>query len=632
MAALQFRRRRTRRLWALGGTTATLAMAVLFLLVASASGTLNGSTFNTGNGSLTDLNIHDWNPAGSPAGNVGPVEPITCPGTNCGLDLVNNSSDNSLGQGSKEDDTTVSVVSGQIPPQKDDLSRFYVNKEHRNIANCGGTGINSCDYLYLAWERSNLLGSAHMDFELNQANPGINSSSSGATAINRTANDILIDFDFGGSGQPVLSAHRWITSGPASNCEANNAVPCWDKGVNLTASGFAEGSVNGAPVTDFNPPGAPRTLSGDTKSTGGSNPKITISSTFGEAGINLTGANIFPQGTCEHFGAAWLKSRSSGESFTSELKDFIAPIPVNISNCGQVIIKKRTEPRGVNQSFSFTSTLAGSDITCTQSSAASFSLNDSGNTNSDSAANTQDCTNVPAGSYTVTEGADPSGFAFKDPGGLTCTASTGSSGSQDGTTKKKANITLAAGGLVTCVYVNVQQLGAIKFTKTSSKPAGTALSGAHFRICTNDGPYDANNPCTPAKTGSDDLVTESDGTVCVGDLGFGDYYVSEKAAPAGYDIDDASVTKVNVGANAKCSDAVFGGTAKTYTDTPLTDILAKAKSQATGGTKSSVTCVDSNDADVGNSPEPDSGFDDPAQVTANGLKPGTYTCTIVIDP
>lgn len=57
--------------------------------------------------------------------------------------------------------------------------------------------------------------------------------------------------------------------------------------------------------------------------------------------------------------------------------------------------------------------------------------------------------------------------------------------------------------------------------------------------------------------------------------------------------------------------------------------MAKAKSQATGGTESKITCVDSNTANAGNSPQ---GFSDPAEVDANDLKPGTYTCTIVIDP
>jgi Prealbumin-like fold domain len=77
---------------------------------------------------------------------------------------------------------------------------------------------------------------------------------------------------------------------------------------------------------------------------------------FGEAAIDLTAAGLVPPGICEAFGSAFLKSRASA-SFTAEVKDFIAPIPVNISNCGEVRIIKQTDPRGQAQNFSYTSNL-----------------------------------------------------------------------------------------------------------------------------------------------------------------------------------------------------------------------------------------------------------------------------------
>jgi hypothetical protein len=99
------------------------------------------------------------------------------------------------------------------------------------------------------------------------------------------------------------------------------------------------------------------------------------------------------------------------------------------------------------------------------------------------------------------------------------------------------------------------------------------------------------------------------------------------AAPPGYDIDDPTAHTVNVSKNSTCGD----GNEATFsaTDTPLTDVLVKATSQASGGTQSKITCVNANNADIGNSPQ---GFADPVQATTNGLKPGTYTCTIEIDP
>src|SRR5262249_49213241 len=149
--------------------------------------------FESGDGNLVvnTSGLHDWN---------SPVETNNCGntipgnGTNCGLDLVKSQADDALGQGSKEDDPAPTVVHESIPPSKDDLSRFYVNKEH----------VGSNDFLYLAWERSNLLGSAHMDFELNQKFCDLTKTPTNCSANNvtpaRTAGDLLIDFDFGGSG------------------------------------------------------------------------------------------------------------------------------------------------------------------------------------------------------------------------------------------------------------------------------------------------------------------------------------------------------------------------------------------------------------------------------------------------
>ena len=207
------------------------------------------------------------------------------------------------------------------------------------------------------------------------------------------------------------------------------------------------------------------------------------------------------------------------------MKDLVGPGNISLTNCGQIIIKKRSNPRGLDQAFGFTSNIAGAQLTCTaDTTPAAFSLNDKDNSGtSDSAGNTENCTNVPAGSYTVTEGANPSGFAF---GSLSCTASgTGSSGGQDSTIVKQANITIAGGGVVTCTYTNNQQLGAIKVSKTSTK-GSTALSGATFSIKVAD-ENGAQVTGSPATTGSD-------GTACVGNLPFGVYSVKETAAPAGY--------------------------------------------------------------------------------------------------
>src|SRR5207248_3480965 len=100
-------------------------------------------------------------------------------------------------------------------------------------------------------------------------------------------------------------------------------------------SANSEGAINSVAVTD---PISGATLAG---------------LTFGETAINLSSAGVFPPGVCEAFGSAFLKSRSSA-SFTAEVKDFVAPVPVSISNCGTITIHKVTE--NGDASFGYTTT------------------------------------------------------------------------------------------------------------------------------------------------------------------------------------------------------------------------------------------------------------------------------------
>jgi hypothetical protein len=401
----------------------------------SCSGPLAGSTFAGGDGNLlaspTTFGSTDWQ-------NVA--------GLHAGFDLPSGTGDNSFGQGTKEDNPAVTVVSGSIPPNKSDLTRFYEASE---------IGSNNHNFLYLAWERSNVLGSANMDFEINQATtPGLGSP--GPHTINRTAGDLLVTYDFtNGGGKPTLGLLFWLTAAAgntASQCFSSNSLPCWGNHETLNGSDSIGAVNNLDPVTDPLFPSQPNYI----------NPVPALQ--FGETAIDLTAANVFPPGTCEAFGSAFIKSRASA-SFGAEVKDFIAPIPVNISNCGSIKIIKHTDPRGVNQVFRYTSNLPAEPagpvngvpqggVACPGNNNAgvqsdgSFCLNDAGNSGGgDSAGNTVFNPFLQSGTYTVTEGADPSGFTFEN---LSCTGGTTS------TSGKTVTITLKPTDQVVCTYVNQQ--------------------------------------------------------------------------------------------------------------------------------------------------------------------------------
>jgi len=546
-ATFKFRERRTRRLW-LAAMALAAVTVVAIVLVPGSSANLAGSTFegNDGNLVVNTPGNHDWDNA---------------PNLSVGVDLTTGTSDNSFGQGAKENDVNTTVVSGSIPNSKADLARFAV----------AGEVIGTDSYIYLAWSRENQSGTVNFDFELNAAAQP-NLTTPGSKTLVRTNNDLLINYSFqGGSNTPTLTRYIWNGSS-------------WGTGQAI-ASACSEGATNSSPVDD----------------TLGGNPSVTRpAQQFGEAAINLTCANIVPPNTCEPFSSAYVKSRSS-TSFNSEIKDFIAPISIGFSNCGSLTIIKHTDPRGLDQSFSYTTTGAG---------LSGFSLNDTGNSGGgDSAGNTKTFTGLQAGTKTVTEGADPAGFSFTS---LTCVDSNGNSSTTNG---KVASVTIAGGGSTTCTYVNTQLKGAILVTKTAKHAASgsnvpVAQAGVDFTV----------NGVTKA--------TDANGQACFDGLTFGAggtaYDVTE-TVPTGYAADGLTTKSVTVDNNATCSDNPYGGETVAFSNTPKTDVTITVNSQVDGGTASTIDC--DNDGLDGAS---DANGDVTKSVTDQ--LPQTIHCTIVIDP
>jgi Prealbumin-like fold domain len=608
------RKRPIRRSWVIAVTTAAAAGLAAFF-IASALGVLTGSPskFEAGDGNMIvdTTGNNDWK---------------TVSFTHVS-DIASSQSDDSFVSGQKQDTVCPDAYNHGNPP-KDDFT---------DVASFSETNTTTGHtYLYGATIRYTANGSASENVELKK---GLNGTCANGL-LARTVGDKLVAIDYTGGGSSVdVHVLTWIDGTDTNNPTcfvSNDTPPCWGAVVQHPTA--VEGAASASNISAANNPI--------------SNAAIKAGQ-FAEFGVDLSASdvNIIPPGTCTAFPQTVWESRSSGSSFVSTTKD-VAIENHTISNCGEIKIIKQTNPRGIDQVFNFSSNLPASStaggVACPTNSGVqtggAFCLNDVGNSgktlgstadDQNSTGNTVRETNLPQGSYSITEGANPTGFAF---GGVTCS---GGTTTVDPNNSKHVTVTLAPGDVVVCVYQNNQQFGAIKVTKVSSKPAATALAGAHFRICTNDGPYTAQNPCAAAKTGSDDLTTASDGTVCIDHLGFTTYYVSEKSPPSGYAADDTTVHPVAVDNNAACDDTTYGGEAIQFADTPLTDLTITVSSEADGGTQSSIKCVTGAPAafgtgtDIGNSPQPASGVDDPVTVTADGtsaLRPGTYTCKVFIDP
>lgn len=170
-------------------------------------------------------------------------------------------------------------------------------------------------------------------------------------------------------------------------------------------------------------------------------------------------------------------------------------------------------------------------------------------------------------------------------------------------------ISLALDQTVNLTFVNPRKRGAILITKTRKHKAGGGADQPH--------------PGVTFKVNGQSGVTDNNGQVCFGDLLFDTYQVTE-TLPTGY-VAEGNLTKnVDVDTKSTCGD---GNEAQvSFANIPLTDIFVQVNSQVSGGTASTINCTGTD------GPWTSGGFKENPSLDIDDLKPGTYTCTIVIDP
>jgi hypothetical protein len=425
-------------------------------------------------------------------------------------DTASGPTDESFGQGAKEDTAVPSVVDGSIPPNKSDLKFFGVYQE----------GTSGSGFLNLFWSRvQDPSGTTNMDFEFNkrQCTPNqtpadADCTANGLTPI-RSVGDLLVIYDLSQGGtHPTLSIREWGGSS-------------WGAPTDLTASNKATGSINTSAI-----PAA------ESDGLGGQSAR-----TFGEAQVALSA--IFDPNTCESFGSAYLKSRSS-DSFTAALKDFVPPQAVNITNCGSINIHKQDDSTPANP-------LAGATFTLYKDNAPLGPPDGAGpNQDSHGAEDTVtsftcttsagptppvgDCsmTSVTFGSYWVVETATPPGH----------------------TTAADQYVTLSSGNAtVNLTFTNARNPATVKVKKVDDDDPANPLAGATFTLFKDNGattattgPPDGAGPHQDSH-GAEDTATAYTCTtgsgptppagVCTitGIVDPGSYWVVETTTPTGHD-------------------------------------------------------------------------------------------------
>jgi hypothetical protein len=433
-------------------------------------------------------------------------------------DLATGTNDDSYSGGVKEDTACPTTTTGSIPNNKSDLKTFGVYVEP-------GASPGDPGYLHLYWTRvSDPSGTTLMDFEFNQSTQAC---AVGRVNKVRTTDDLLIEYSIvQGGARAIITVRKWSGSawGPADVFTANEAT----------------GTTNTSQILAAN--------------TGGVSDVNLNARTFGEASIDLDA--LFDDEKCTSFGSAMLKSRSS-DSFTSQLKDFIAPLPINLSNCAQVIIRKKTIPEGEAQLFDFTKSFA----------------TDPASGNTFQLADGDDYTkgNVLLGEdLTVSEGDLPAGWEFDS---LDCSESSGVEPSVNG---KTATFDLdATTDIVDCTFNNSRLRGSIQVEKVVTS-TDDRIDGASFVI---DG--DGNPATTNDQTAIPEVAGEV-GLFCKDELLLGTYKVLETVAPAGYSGAGPAQT-VLVTAASTCGDREADDTDATFENMAEPTIVTQAQTPVTVG-------------------------------------------------
>lgn len=726
----------------IGAIAAAAALVGGLAIIPNAGANLTGSSFEGNDGNIVaSAGGVDWANLAASGGTL-----------SVGTDQPTGQNDNSFTQGSKEDDVDVVIGLGSIPNNKADIGKFAVGSLVPASGPLAGNTL-----MTLAWVRNNDGGTTNFDFEINQlAQPDLTLPAGAPTKavhLNRKgdgagplSDDILINYDLqGGASNPTLTFQKW----------QGNA---WGQ-VTTISGADSEGKINC--VTSAACPSGAGAI---TQANSGPFNQAIAATRFGEADIDLTALGLIPNQndpnrSCVSFSSAWVKSRSSS-SFSSQMKDYAAPIPLGLNTCGEIVIKKVTQPSPDPTNTSFPFTLTG-ESNFSLKNGEQFSTGDDLNPGTYSAAEL-----TPAG-WTLTDATcddgsnpaainvgpnekvtctftntglatiiikkvtqpdpDPTGQAFpfslNGPGvsktfnltngqqevssGLSPTSGYVASETipaewtnltascDDGSPVN--NISLSPGEVVTCIFTN-QHLAKLHIKKIAERPgvdfdfvtsggltpssfaladggvqdyvdlapglygvdevipagwnlasatcdngdaatAVTLIAGSNV-TCTftnviergavvvhKDRKHAADGPGLHPHAGvtfnvetAGDFVTDANGNICVPNLPVsvldGTYTVTE-SLPAGYH--NPTLTKEATVVEGGCADA----TPVTFVNTPLTNIALSVDSQVDGGTASSIDCGAG-----------------PVSTDANGdgstarldLEPGSYTCTVVIDP
>jgi len=178
------------------------------------------------------------------------------------------------------------------------------------------------------------------------------------------------------------------------------------------------------------------------------------------------------------------------------------------------------------------------------------------------------------------------------------------------------SFTAALKDFIAPTETGLNNCGTLKIVKTKKHAEATPTTQPHAGVV-----FTVTGTGFPAA--GTQYTTDANGVICVTGLEPGNYGVSE-AVPTGYAVTSANPQTGVVVADTTCATA----TPVTFTNMPLTNITVSVDSQIPGGTASTIDC----DAAADPPFEATTGTGGDGSLTKSDLVPGTYICTVIVDP
>ena len=272
----------------------TATIAALLALAATAAATtthapLTGTTFQAGDGDQEATGgLRDWATVAPSPGTTRPDPPAGGP--------------DMFGEGSKEQAPGAWTLVGREPSNKFNFLAAWARAES-----------GSREDLYLAFRRESPNGNTYLTFELNQDTRRWDNDGDAATpeVPCRQDGDVLLSYEIepGGTAEPdpvTVRLYRWheATQDPVTGCSRTGTMT-GGAVLNspLGANPLAQGAINeDGPIANHL----------DTDGDGKPDTPVFGRGTFGEAGINVTGAVEQLGLQCGTFGQVQLASRALG--------------------------------------------------------------------------------------------------------------------------------------------------------------------------------------------------------------------------------------------------------------------------------------------------------------------------------